>query len=412
MYMSTAAKWRWRIAVISPIAASVFAAVKIETIPDDQKGTAVILSIVLSFFLLIQYGKAKDEVYLASIRGPKLSAEEESRLALKRQVQDEQLRQLKHELSRAEYNPGRSSHDEDEVVNKQHAPTMEPVVSQEASNFRITDIKHDPNAFDKVLGMDKAKEELKDALELPMMHPEKVEKYIGKMPSGLVLEGPPGTGKTHLARCAAEYFNASFYLVGASSITGSLVGSTEATIKGIFEDAKANVPAIIFFDEIDAIGAKRDGQNMNRPSDMALNTLLTELDGFRSRTGVFVLAATNRVDILDDALLRPGRFETKIHIPKPDLEGRVALLKFFAKNKPFAPGIEWGKIARDIEGWTGAYIQALISSAGKVALKRAIKNDQDDAISIDDLQYAIKNSGLVVEEERKKLSVIKEGQHE
>ncbi len=292
---------------------------------------------------------------------------------------------------------------------------QQPEASQKVNEFRFTHIKHDPNAFDKVLGMDKAKEELKDALELPMMHPEKVEKYIGKMPSGLVLEGPPGTGKTHLARCAAEYFNASFYVVNASDITRGLVDGTEAAIKGIFKDARANTPAIIFFDEIDSIGAKRDGQNMNRPSDITLNTLLTELDGFQNRTGVFVLAATNRVDILDDALVRPGRFETKIHIPIPDLKGRIELLKFFAQNKQFASGIEWEKVAYQIEGWTGAYIKALINGAGKLALKRTIVNGRDDAISYDDLQYMIENGGFFIEEEeeeRKKLSVIKGGQHE
>lgn len=251
------------------------------------------------------------------------------------------------------------------------------------SQFRVA-VEPDPDAFEKVVGMQKAKTELRDALELPLLYSEKIEKYSLKPASGLILYGPPGTGKTHLARAAAAFFEAEFYVINASSVSSPQVGSTEATIREIFKEAKAKTPSIIFFDEIDVIGAKRDGQGLNRPSDLALNTLLTELDGFKKREGVFVVAATNRLDMLDEALIRPGRFELKIEIPAPNEDERIELLKFFSKDKPIDPTLDLRTISMATEGMTGAYLEGLTNAAAKRALKREIASRKNEFISYED----------------------------
>lgn len=245
------------------------------------------------------------------------------------------------------------------------------------------------DAFDQIVGMEKAKTELRDAIELPLIYPQKIKQYDLKPASGLIFYGPPGTGKTALARASASYFGAEFFLVNATSLVGQFVGTTEAAVKEIFQKARSKTPSIIFFDEIDAIGAKRDGRNMNRPSDIILNLLLTELDGFEKRKGVFVIAATNRIDILDEALLRPGRFEIKVEVPAPNEEERLALLKFFGKKKPLGPNVNLWEIAKETEGFTGAYLEGLVNSAAKRALKRSITSGWNERITYDDFMAAL-----------------------
>ncbi|SHN66294.1 ATP-binding protein [Desulfitobacterium chlororespirans] len=254
--------------------------------------------------------------------------------------------------------------------------------------------KRDLNALDSIVGMEKAKSELRDAIEMPLIYPDKIKKYDLKPASGLILYGPPGTGKTALARAAASYFGAEFFLVNATSLVGEFVGTTEAAVKDVFKKARSKTPSIIFFDEIDAIGAKRDGRNMNRPSDIILNLLLTELDGFEKREGVFVLAATNRLDVLDDALLRPGRFDVKIEITAPNGKERLDLLEFFARKKPLGMDVDLREIAKRTEGLTGAYLEGLTNSAAKRAVRRSIDTGRDEKIMHEDYLIATNDMAM------------------
>jgi len=275
----------------------------------------------------------------------------------------------------------------------------EPIVLEKqkplySANHSINPLRHfhnprDMKAFEQIVGMENAKGELRDAIELPLIYPDKIKQYDLKPASGLILYGPPGTGKTALARAAAAYFGAEFFLVNATSMVGQYVGTTEAAVKEIFQKARSKTPSIIFFDEIDAIGAKRDGRNLNRPSDIILNLLLTELDGFEKRKGVFVIAATNRIDILDDALLRPGRFDVKIEVPAPNEDERLALLKFFGKKKPLHPNVNLWAIAQQTEGLTGAYLEGLVNSAAKRALKRSLTSGWNERITNDDFRAVL-----------------------
>lgn len=251
-------------------------------------------------------------------------------------------------------------------------------------------IAHDPEAFSKIIGMEGPIEVLKDALELPLKHPELIQQFNVKVGSGLLLYGVPGNAKTALVRACAAYFNMTFFLVNASELASGTVGSTERALREVFEAAKANAPSIVFFDEIDAIGRKRDNQHLNRPSDLALNSLLTELDGFVAREGVYVVGATNRVDILDEALLRPGRFDNKVEVLSPNREGRVALFQFFAREMPVEDGVEWEKLADYTEGWSGADIESTVQKASMIALKRAIASRIDGPVVFDDLIQGLK----------------------
>lgn len=191
-----------------------------------------------------------------------------------------------------------------------------------------------PDAFDRVIGLEKAKEAARDAINVILSNDEIYEEYKVEAQKGILLYGPPGTGKTQFARSAAQTIGCSFYVVQASSLVGGIVGSTEANIRALFAHARLRVPAIIFFDEIDAIGQKRSGHSINSPSDLALNTLLTQLDGFSGSDGIFVVAATNRADTLDEALTRPGRFDLKIEVGLPTEADREQLFRLFVAGRP------------------------------------------------------------------------------
>ncbi|BCV20358.1 ATP-binding protein [Moorella sp. Hama-1] len=192
----------------------------------------------------------------------------------------------------------------------------------------------DPGAFDGLIGLDKAVDAIKTALELPLKQPEKIREYNLELPRGILLYGPPGTGKTSFARAAARYFGCSFYAVNASSLIGRYVGTSEANLRDLFAHARRHRPAVIFFDEIDAIGRRRDGSNLNRASDILLQLLLGELDGFAGREGIFIIAATNRADVLDEALVRPGRLDQKIELPLPGDRARRRLFEVYLRNRP------------------------------------------------------------------------------
>jgi len=230
----------------------------------------------------------------------------------------------------------------------------------------------DPAAFDRVIGLEKAKEVTRDALiaALDPEHREKYRRYGIRPPKGLLLYGPPGTGKTSFARAAAEMYGTAFYVVNASSIISGYVGGTEENIRSLFSHAKTNRPAVIFFDEFDAIGQKRTGQSINSPSDLAINTLLACLDGFSGSDGVFVIAATNRPDTLDEALTRPGRFDLKVEIGNPDEKSRLKLFELYLQGRPNSLSRDDLKyLARATDGMSPAGIRAAVDRAALYAAK-------------------------------------------
>ncbi|MFZ5631738.1 MAG: ATP-binding protein [Bacillota bacterium] len=236
----------------------------------------------------------------------------------------------------------------------------------------------DPRAFDVLVGMGSAVEAVKDALEMPITDPERIQEYRITPPRGILLYGPPGTGKTCFARAVARYFGCSFYAVNASSILGPYVGTGEESVRKLFDHARRHAPAVIFLDEIDAVGRRRDGGHLNRPSDILLQPLLGELDGFKGREGVFVIAATNRPDVLDEALTRPGRFDRKIEIPLPDAEAREKLFRLYLGGRPVK--LSWQDMQQLVvitEGFSGADVKAVCDQAATWAAREGEKIERN-----------------------------------
>lgn len=258
----------------------------------------------------------------------------------------------------------------DEPVTPSKRKGNDTVVQKKTVSNNQEIVRKEGGAFDGLVGVEHAIEAIRDALELPIRYPDKVKKYGIKPGRGVLLYGPPGTGKTSLAKAAAKYFNCDFQVVNASELLRPYVGQAEMALKQVFARARENAPAIIFFDEIDAIGQRRDGQNLNRASDILLNQLLAEMDGFRENDGVFIMAATNRPDILDEALLRPGRFDQAIEVPLPNREARKKLFQVYLKGKPLGEEINWDLLAEKTEGLSPAYIAGICRQAAIRALKR------------------------------------------
>jgi len=216
--------------------------------------------------------------------------------------------------------------------------------------------------FADVAGADEAIEELEEIKEF-LQTPAKFQAIGAKIPKGVLLYGPPGTGKTLLARAVAGEAGVPFYSISGSDFVEMFVGVGASRVRDLFEQAKANAPAIVFVDEIDAVGRHR-GAGFGGGHDereQTLNQLLVELDGFDTKGGVIVIAATNRPDILDPALLRPGRFDRQIVVAQPDLAGRKGILRVHARGKPFAPDVELDIIARRTPGFTGADLANLVN---------------------------------------------------
>ncbi len=232
------------------------------------------------------------------------------------------------------------------------------------------DVVRDPAAFDHLVGLDRAVTAIKDAVEVPLLYPERVREYRLKPTKGILLVGPPGTGKTALARASAAYCGCAFRAVTQTDLTHGIVGGSEAKVRELFAWARQKAPAIIFIDEIDAIGGRRDGSSLNRPSDLILRCLLAEMDGFQPLTGVLILAATNHADLLDPALRRPGRFDQEIEIGLPDEEGRRRIWEVLLKDRPLAVGVDAAALAAATAGWTPAEIEGATNAAALQALKR------------------------------------------
>jgi len=225
-------------------------------------------------------------------------------------------------------------------------------------------------------GLDDVKQQLREAVEWPMKHPEVFEQMGIEPPKGILLFGPPGTGKTLLAKAVATESGANFIAVRGPEILSKWVGESEKAIREIFRKARLYAPAVIFFDEIDAIAPARGYASDTRVTERIVSQLLTEMDGIYRLDNVVIIAATNRPDILDPALLRPGRFDKLIYVPPPDLNGRLEILKIHTRNMPLAEDVDLYELARRTEGYSGADLEALVREAAMRALKESLDIDK------------------------------------
>lgn len=241
------------------------------------------------------------------------------------------------------------------------------------SNLEVKDFSVDENAlnFNSVAGNEEAKESLMDIVDF-LKNPDKYKEYGARMPKGVILYGSPGTGKTLLAKAVAGEAKVPFYALSGSDFVQVYVGVGAARIRSLFKKAKSHGKAVIFIDEIDAIGKKRGGSNSsggNDERDQTLNALLTEMSGFGEKEGIVVIAATNRLDTLDSALLRPGRFDRHIEVALPDLAAREKIISLHLKNKPYSDEINIKDIARKTAYFSGAKLESLINEAAIIAAK-------------------------------------------
>ncbi len=268
--------------------------------------------------------------------------------------------------------------------------------------------------FDDVAGIDEAKDELQEIVEF-LKSPGRFQRLGGRIPKGALLVGPPGTGKTLLARAIAGEANVPFFTISGSDFVEMFVGVGASRVRNMFEQAKKNAPCIIFIDEIDAVGRHRGaglgGGNDER--EQTLNQLLVEMDGFEANEGVILIAATNRPDVLDPALLRPGRFDRQVVVPNPDIIGREKILKVHMRKVPAAPNVDIRTIARGTPGFSGADLANLINEAALLAARRGKRmvtiSELEDAK--DKVMMGAERRSMVMTEDEKKLTAYHEGGH-
>jgi cell division protease FtsH len=220
--------------------------------------------------------------------------------------------------------------------------------------------------WNDVAGVEETRAELQEVVDF-LRSPKRFERLGARVPKGILLYGPPGTGKTLLAKAVANESGASFYSQSASAFVEMFAGLGAARIRKLFAEARKNAPAIVFIDELDAVGAARTGHGFNREQDQTLNQLLVELDGFDSRDQVVVMGASNRIQDLDQALLRPGRFDRQVLVPPPDVAGREAILQVHTRGKPLAADVDLGLVARQTAGLTGADLANIANEAAIIA---------------------------------------------
>lgn len=268
--------------------------------------------------------------------------------------------------------------------------------------------------FEDVAGVDEAKEDLQEVVDF-LKNPHKFELVGGRIPRGVLLVGPPGTGKTLLARAVAGEAGVPFFSISGSDFVEMFVGVGASRVRDMFEQAKKNAPCIIFVDEVDAVGRHRGaglgGGNDER--EQTLNALLVEMDGFEANEGIIIIAATNRVDVLDPALLRPGRFDRQITVGNPDFVGREKILKVHTRKVPVAPDVDLKTVARGTPGFSGADLMNLVNEAALLAARRSkrIVTKQEFEDARDKILMGAERRTLLMTDDEKKMTAYHEGGH-
>jgi len=282
------------------------------------------------------------------------------------------------------------------------------------SKAKLLTEKHGRVTFDDVAGIDEAKEELEEIVEF-LRNPQKFSRLGGKIPKGALLVGPPGTGKTLLARAIAGEAGVPFFTISGSDFVEMFVGVGASRVRDMFEQAKKNAPCIVFIDEIDAVGRSRGvgygGGNDER--EQTLNQLLVEMDGFEANEGIIIVAATNRPDVLDPALLRPGRFDRQVQVPNPDIKGRERILGVHARKVPLGPNVDLRIIARGTPGFSGADLANLVNEAALTAARigRRFVTMDDFENAKDKVMMGAERRSMVMSEDEKKLTAYHEAGH-
>ena len=282
------------------------------------------------------------------------------------------------------------------------------------SRAKLLTEKHGRVTFDDVAGIDEAKTDLQEVVEF-LKDPQKFQRLGGKIPKGALLVGPPGTGKTLTARAVAGEAGVPFFTISGSDFVEMFVGVGASRVRDMFEQAKKNAPCIIFIDEIDAVGRHRGAGHGggNDEREQTLNQLLVEMDGFEATEGVILIAATNRPDVLDPALLRPGRFDRQIVVPLPDIKGREKILKVHMKKVPLGSNVDAMVLARGTPGFSGADLANLINEAALLAArndKRTVGMEELEAAK-DKIMMGAERKSMVMTEEEKKLTAYHEAGH-
>ena len=268
--------------------------------------------------------------------------------------------------------------------------------------------------FDDVAGVNEAKQDLQEVVTF-LKKPEKFTSVGARIPKGVLLVGPPGTGKTLLAKAVAGEASVPFFSISGSEFVEMFVGVGASRVRDLFEQAKKNAPCIVFIDEIDAVGRQRGaglgGGNDER--EQTLNQLLTEMDGFEGNSGIIIVAATNRPDVLDSALMRPGRFDRQVTVDRPDYSGRLQILNVHAKSKTLSKAVDLDQVARRTPGFTGADLANLLNEAAILAARRELTEVSNDEVSdaIERIMVGPEKKDSVISEKRKKLVAYHEAGH-
>ena len=300
------------------------------------------------------------------------------------------------------------------LMNRQNGGTNSKAMNFGKSRARMSTQNEIKVTFADVAGLKEEKEELEEIVDF-LKAPRKYTQLGARIPKGVLLEGPPGTGKTLLAKAVAGEAGVPFFSISGSDFVEMFVGVGASRVRDLFEEAKKNAPCIVFIDEIDAV-ARRRGTGMGGGHDereQTLNQLLVEMDGFGANEGIIVLAATNRVDILDPAILRPGRFDRKVMVGRPDVKGRLEILQVHAKGKPLGDDVDLEQVARTTAGFTGADLENLLNEAAILAAKdgRVYLQQEDIRRAFVKVGIGAEKKSRVISDKEKKITAFHEAGH-